>query len=307
MTNLLCKTLTIFEGPDGGGKTTLAMKYAKANGAKYVHFPSLPNVHTSLGRMYVEAMLPALEGYQDVVFDRSWLSERIYGYAFREGADRLGIASIRMLERLAMRCGAIVINCLPPYETVLETFKDRKHLEMLDDDYQLKEVHATYGDLDSSLCTLYHDRTINHVDDVIDPITNHSRLHSIVFRTAGNLDATVAIVGDVFGSIKNEDSFYQWPFASFSNKGCSQWLTFKLHNAGISEHELLWVNSEGLEVFDFLMGKKIYALGDRAYDRLKNVGGLNVQKFNHPQYQKRFAHSQSYDLITDLKFTLGKI
>ena len=307
MTNLHCKTLTIFEGPDGGGKTTLAKQYANATGAKYVHFPSLPNVHTGLGRMYVEAMLPALEGYQDVVFDRSWLSERIYGYAFREGSDRLGIASIRMLERLAMRCGAIVINCLPPYQTVLETFLARKHLEMLDDDYQLKEVHDSYEKMESSLCMLYHDRTLHHDKNIVDPITDLRRLHSTVFRTAGNLDAKVAIVGDVFGSVKNDDPLYQWPFASFSNKGCSQWLTFKLHNAGISEHELLWVNSEGLEVFDFLAGKKVYALGDRAYDRLKDVGGLNVQKFNHPQYQKRFAHNQSYDLITDLKFTLGKI
>ena len=64
-----CRRLTIFEGPDGSGKSTAAQAYAEATKAKYVHFPALPQVDKSLGRIYVEAMLPALLGYQDVVFD----------------------------------------------------------------------------------------------------------------------------------------------------------------------------------------------------------------------------------------------
>ena len=78
--------LTIFEGPDGGGKTTAAEKYAKETGAQYVHFGPLPHVKDSLARVYVEAMMPAILGLQDVVFDRSWLSEIPYGTAFRGGA-----------------------------------------------------------------------------------------------------------------------------------------------------------------------------------------------------------------------------
>ena len=81
------KKLTIFEGCDGSGKTTAAREFAEQTGAKYVHFHNLPRIKKGLGRMYVEAMLPALLGYQEVVFDRSWLSETPYGEAFREGRD----------------------------------------------------------------------------------------------------------------------------------------------------------------------------------------------------------------------------
>jgi polyphosphate kinase 2 (PPK2 family) len=110
------KVLTIFEGPDGSGKTTAAREYAEQTGARYVHFPALPRVKHGLGRMYVEAMLPALLGYHDVVFDRCWLSETPYGEAFREGQDRLTQADRRMLERLALRCGAVVVKCLPEWD-----------------------------------------------------------------------------------------------------------------------------------------------------------------------------------------------
>jgi len=108
-----CKRLTIFEGCDGSGKSTAAAKFAEEHGAKLVHFPALPRVTNNLARMYVEAMLPALLGYQDVVFDRCWLSEEPYGTAFREGQDRLGVVSVRMLERLAFRCGLLWFVVIP--------------------------------------------------------------------------------------------------------------------------------------------------------------------------------------------------
>lgn len=133
--------LTIFEGPDGSGKSTLAKRFAKATGARYVHFGPLPKISGSLGRVHVEAMMPALLGYQDVVFDRSWLSEVPYGQAFREGTDRLGDPSREMLDRLALRCGGAVVMCDPGWETVRSNFLARKHMEMLDDDNQLKIVY----------------------------------------------------------------------------------------------------------------------------------------------------------------------
>ena len=40
----LSRELTIFEGPDGAGKTTLAKAYAELTGARYVHFGPLPRV-----------------------------------------------------------------------------------------------------------------------------------------------------------------------------------------------------------------------------------------------------------------------
>src|SRR5882757_4772670 len=104
-----CGSLTIFEGPDGSGKTTAAKAFAAEMGARYVHLPQFKRVTTGLPRMYLEAMLPALLGYQDVVMDRCWLSEVPYGRVFRDGADRVGEISRHMLERVALRAGALVV------------------------------------------------------------------------------------------------------------------------------------------------------------------------------------------------------
>ena len=78
MTNQFCKNLTIFEGCDGSGKTVAAKEFAEKTGALYYHFDALDGCE-NVSQVFIDAMLPALLGVQDVVFDRSWLSEKIYG------------------------------------------------------------------------------------------------------------------------------------------------------------------------------------------------------------------------------------
>ena len=79
------KKLTIFEGVDGSGKTVAAKRYADEICARYIHFGPFTRVTDGLARMYAEAMLLAVIGYQNVVFDRSWLSEGPYGLVMRGG------------------------------------------------------------------------------------------------------------------------------------------------------------------------------------------------------------------------------
>jgi thymidylate kinase len=300
--------LIIFEGPDGSGKSSFAKEYAAKHGAQYVHFPALPRVNKGLGRMYVEAMLPALLGYQDVVFDRCWLSELPYGVAFREGYDRLGVASRRMLERLALRCNAVVIRCNPGWELVKTNYMARKHLEMLDNVEQLQEVYNGYMAMNTALRTVEFNYTVDQYSDIEEIIEHHflgslnSAQHPLELKSAGSWLADVVLVGENFAERKDQDPWYQWPFASFSNEGCSQWLTQQLERGHIAENQLLWVNADqDLTVLQKagVSHRHYIALGRTAEAKLREVIG-KPDVMPHPQSFKRFNYKQPYPLIPHL-------
>lgn len=297
-----CKRLTIFEGPDGAGKTTTAKQFASDTNAVYVHFPQLPRVDTGLARMYVESMLPALLGYQDVVFDRSWLSELPYGQVFREGQDRLGNSTVRMLERLAMRCDTMVILCLPEFSTVVQNYRSRKHLEMLDSVEQLVDVFNIYSHkLKTSLPVMYYDYEYDIFPTTSSTSMGRTIAHHLDVRSAGNMRAKIALVGDQFAERKNDDPFYQWPFASFSNEGCSRWLTKQLDFNGIGEDNLYWINSDQILSLGHIASfDNIITLGANARLRVEKLGLEGFFAINHPQYEKRFG-SGCGELISLLK------
>ena len=298
--NFYSKRLTIFEGPDGSGKTTVARDYAASTGARYEHFGPLFQVTTGVARMYVEAMLPALLGYQDVVWDRSWLSEAPYGNAFRNGQDRLGVEGRRMLERLAMRCATVVVRCDPGWEAVKTSFETGRE-EMLEDTGQLRQVYYDYLHMDTALPVVtydYRSRTIH-------PINPAPRTwpHPVQAQSAGNLKAKIHLVGEGFADRKNDDAWYQWPFASFSGSGCSRWLTAELQRFGISEADLCWWNSDmvadlnRLPVAEDMM---VISLGGIAHGALSEYGISHVEA-QHPQYWKRFRAGEVYPLLDLIK------
>lgn len=299
MTPNISASLTIFEGPDGSGKSTAAKAYAELTGAKYVHFPALPRVSRGLARMYVEAMLPALLGYQSVVFDRCWLSELPYGVAFREGYDRMTRADRRMLERLSMRCGGVVVKCLPPWEDVKRVYLGRKHMEMLDNDQQLKTVYDLYIKQGTDLPVFDYDYTLNPAGVKPDDLTQlRMILHPTGMASAGNLSPTsIVLVGESFAERKDNDPFYQWPFASFTNEGCSRWLTDQLDNIDVRESELFWINADqDLAILKSFLRQPAIALGNEAYNKLHKAG-IEAIGLNHPQYHKRFNGRDTYPLL----------
>jgi hypothetical protein len=289
--------LTIFEGPDGSGKTTAAVEYAKATGAKYVHFANLPQVGKNLARMYVEAMLPALLGYQGVVFDRCWLSEVPYGTAFREGQDRLGYATCRMLERLAMRCGAVVVHCRPPWAKVKQTYLSRREEEYLENDNQLRVVYDLYGKNRTGLPELMYDYTAE--PELRPMLVDALRMpqHPLDVQSAGNWGARTVLVGEGFAYQKDCDALYQWPFASFSKLGCSQWLTEQLGDHDVWEKDLLWINADqDLSVLYDLEPERIVALGKEACTQLYRLK-IMAATVPHPQHHKRFNITKPYELF----------
>jgi thymidylate kinase len=299
--------LIIFEGPDGGGKTTTIKKLVTGINTHVVHHGPYKNVSGGLARLYVESMLPAVLGFTTTVLDRSWLSEPIYGKVFRGGENRLGVTYRRHLERLALRCDPTVVLCLPPLEVVLRTYRERRQLELLDNEKQLTEVYELYNRLESQtdLEVLRFDYTKDAVIDLVRRGTLSGVTLSTSHHGAGNLLARIVLVGDEFGERQDGDTLYQWPFAALTRLGCSTWLTDQLVEADIPESELLWVNSDELEAFnedlvidndDRLHYPHVFALGQKAHERLTALDIHHVT-VDHPQHAKRFHHHEPYPLI----------
>lgn len=288
------RRLWIIEGPDGAGKTTLARRLAETTGAYYVHLGAFPRVKVGLARLYVDAMMPAVLGLADVVMDRSWLSERPYGAAFRAGEDRLRSA-VRSLERLAWRCQTVVVRCLPPLERVVENFGRRP--ELLGTREELVAVYRSYEDLRTSLPMVTLDpfgtSDVHH--------NGASVPHSLRHQTAGNLRGRVTIVGDRFAAMSDRDPLYQWPFGALCSDGCSRWLGDQLDAGGISERDLFWCNSDMLTEDILRHRAPIVALGDEAQRRLIDLGVMTAFVFPHPQHHRCFHANEPYALIPLLK------
>lgn len=268
MERLSCR-LTIFEGPDGSGKSTAAKQFADLTGARYVHFGPLPNVTNGLSRMYVEAMLPALLGYQDVVFDRSWLSELPYGVAFRNDKVRVNSADCRMLERLAMRCGGVVVQCCPPWETVKANYLGRRNIEMLENEDQLKLVYEIYDNQPTMLPTLGYDYTrggcpFNSHDSAAFVDELRMPLHQLKFNTAGNLEASTVVVVGPNCERGDQDPWYQGPFITFEKDTFEQLVLRQLG----PEQTHLWVSTSDIDILGQLNPRTIVAIGVEACHEL---------------------------------------
>lgn len=294
--------LTIFEGPDGAGKTTASRAFAEATGARYHHHGVYAGLgHSALANIYVESMLPALRGERDVVLDRSWLSEAPYGEAFRGGDDRLGTATCRMLDRLALSCSTLLVSCQPAWETIRENFLKRKGLEYLDSVEQLQHVYERYAGMHHDLPTILHNYQQSGTVYGTDSFRSEAHPVSLSLGSAGTLAARVLLVGESFGPAKPGDHQHRWPFASWSSAGCSRWLTEQLEAAKLNESDLLWANADTEALPELVTYPDlIIALGVEASAALEKLGA-DHQLMPHPQFWKRFNVTKPYPLIDFLE------
>jgi len=302
--------LTIFEGPDCSGKSTAANEFWQLarTSQKRIHHGPYPGIKKMLPRLYVETMLPMLDGGAGQVWDRAWYSEPIYGASFRNGEDRVGSVASRHLERFALRHGAVVVLCLPPWDTVRESWLKRKGEEYLDKVEQLEKVYNDYSDL-RRWCGLpvvlydYERHSIDQMSEAVERarlgIFKEPKIHA-----GGNPNAKVVLVGDRCSDLKDEDCNWRLPFASFSGGGSSSWLTRKLMDLKVREDQLLWVNaSDRLEWLDERHNELVIALGQEAARKLVHHDIPHVE-VEHPQYFKRFREGDEaavYELFEILE------
>lgn len=316
--------IIIVEGADCSGKSTLASQLCAAfPELQYVHFSNLKNVRRSLARMYVEAAMPAIIGHQPVLMDRCWLSELPYGKVFRPKYNlRVDCADIRMIERLMLTCDPMVIYCEPDWQIVRKCFIERQEGEYLESVHQLYKVRTMYRNSmhQTHLDVIQYDWTSTNPMDIVNIV--QKRINEVTINNfkessplvIGSIDAEVLIIGDEFADHQECDPFYQWPFASFSNQGCSRWLATQLDKHQISERDLSWVNQDRLskETLKAIIKsnhniQSIVCLGDKAWNTVnawaadENLMSIRFEEVPHPQWWKRFNNSQPYSLISLLK------
>ena len=302
--------LIILEGPDCSGKSTLAK--ALADRLLYhtlMHHGPYPRLTSQqLPRFYAEGMATSLQRWHGLVMDRSWLSEQVYGPIYR-GADRLATFQRRHLERIALRLGAVVVLCLPPWADVRDQWARRKGLdpkaEMLDNEDQLRRIYDAYHALETDLPVVHYDYTIHgrDVSKVLGQVDRRSTgLHPWLAPSVGSTDSKVILVGEKPSDHTDADTLMQWPFSSFSRQGSSAWLTEMLHANGILETDLLWLNAGTgfVTPLERLYARPVIALGNEASKELARHH-ISHETVAHPQHHKRFKGGEPYPLIDLIK------
>jgi len=294
--------MIILEGPDGGGKSTLAAALQRLHhGARIIHHGAYPHDRELFPR-FLASLLACADG--PLILDRSWLSEPIYGEAVRGGEDRVGRVHQRMLERVALGRGAWVLNCLPAWDSVHEVWASRRADEYVEAPDHLRVVYEGYETLPERTClpVLRYDRDHTALPSPDGP-KHHLSLSDVDRELPsngliGNRDAPrVVLLGD------RSNGEQDLPFVS--QRGCSPWLTEQLEQAGVPETDLAWLNvrtpdgtfkDENALAVGQVLDAELVALGSVARAWCEHHG-LVHRSVPHPQYWKRFNHQRTYPLL----------
>lgn len=299
--------LIIVEGPDGSGKTTLCRRlrerFYSPLAASYRHHPPYLQIDR-IAPIYLESILPKFHA-EFMVMDRSWLSEPIYTAAMRDGDPRVRKWERRMLERVALTRGAIVINCLPPYEEAKRNWA-KSPTEYVEGEERYRQVYNGYSRLNSNthLLVFNYDytmdpearRLIEEIESSEEvPDTTPEKVPGIGHWYPGYV---TLLVGDRTGG---SDPGYGLPFISWS--GCSPWLARLLDEGNVREAELFWINHRDQRghpidagFLQDLAPDRVIALGWRAEQWCRNNYDHKIVSVPHPQYWRRFRKDEIYRL-----------
>ncbi len=133
----------ILEGPDGGGKSTLAHQLVERFNLRIVKNIAPTAAEHANPKLLLESYLDQL-AQNNVVIDRCGLSERIYGPPLR-GEDLIGDRGWELLAD----AGALWVICLPSFTVCRDAWKDRDG-ELFTDETILARVWQRYSAFISS-------------------------------------------------------------------------------------------------------------------------------------------------------------
>lgn len=111
------------DGPDGGGKTTLAKLISEMYGFPIHHF-SYPKSEAEKKQMF-EMYADFIHNHNNVIVDRCWYAEMIYGRIMREGSN-ITYSQMYELERLVIsQGGGMIVHCTDNMKNLWRRFKGR--------------------------------------------------------------------------------------------------------------------------------------------------------------------------------------
>ena len=298
--------IVILEGPDGGGKTTLARHLEQAYGFRYVH--TGPPTSDKVLEAYGRTLYDASQEPRSTVIDRLHIGERIYGPALR-GSDLLTRNGEVLLHRLISAYGARLVFCIPPYDTAVENWRKRHETEgaeLIKKKLIYDQVYYAYKNLSQDFFyanSSWWDYTKVHVGLAAESLLKFNGTHTerCPEGVIGSPTAKFLFVGDV----ANQE-YLDIPF--FALNGSSEFLNSCIAEAGYQERDIALVNSRRLDlsimplgaIYVTLKSPKVIALGNAAASSLKSQG-VTYTLVEHPSYWKRFHAGQRHEYVRKLR------
>lgn len=299
----------ILEGPDCGGKSTLA-KELELRGYAVIHTGppgSTPPYESYFSALqHLTTRVKAGIDNRPVVFDRFHLGERVYGKVLREN-DRLGPVYHRMLDRILLGLGAVLVYCTTDEADMLKKWKQRnaEGKELVTDSGVYQELFQEYEFHFGTQSIEWHtyDYRYSTPDDLLETV-NASYVENkgpgIGLWAPGEV---TLLVGQQIARPANGK--HDWPFVGISSS--SFWLSSLLEEWKVQERSLYWINAlaaDGSDIdsdfLDELRPRQIIALGDIAADWCLRAGH-RPHEVPHPSFWKRFKYGQPYPLKGYLK------
>ena len=294
--------ICIIEGCDGSGKTTLANWLVKEHGFLYYHLGP-PKPGEDLLTAYTRVLLTAKHSKRDVVIDRLYLGEAIYGPIMR-GKDTLGRHGRTLIERLCHSLGARLVICLPRLDICMKNW-DAKQNDYVDTEDKFMRVYEAY-EAEAKGNYLPYDYTDPH-----EAIHRHWMLDEaktpLPDGVIGNPAAEFLIVGE---QVNAKRAIANLPFYSLEHS--SLYLLEALSVSRLREENLAFTNAvrpggkvadkhrhrrKSTKDFNLLQVarslpyfERAIALGDTAA-RVCAKQGVPFKKVPHPSFWKRFKYN----------------
>lgn len=307
--------ITIFEGPDGSGKTTTAKAYARrvaetGQPVTFMHWGEVKKPFEEyldfLARWYITfAKKPELRPH--LIMDRFYFSELMYGPILRK-ENRLG-STERMLQRVLLGNETLLVRCDPGIDVIHDNWAARIDDELVKDDTHVWAITSAYRETLQDrwpLPVVEFDYTQMHIAALFSIGAEAHRSPRNGGPGMGMFKPGVQlIVGDAPGG-KHYNAEGDFPFVGAS--GCSAWLAEEMRYA-TSEGELYWVNvfdrdgaATNMDFIEELNPSAVITLGSaasEAMDRTPFPSELRYA-FHHPQYHRRFKLGEAYPFISFL-------
>lgn len=272
--------MIIIEGPDGSGKTTLA----KRLGGSYRHAgpPRTKDV-------YLEYRTDLLDSPRDVVWDRFYHGQRIYGPVFRGGAG-LSPEQVFYLELMTATRGGVLIVCLTDLKDMIDCRRNDSYAQ------PMIELVRGYMELvaNTRLPCFVYDRKRDNFNELITFLKANLKVAGEGPFVGCGIQPKVLLVGDTY-SDELHGTHYRRPFDT------GEFFLQCLMMTNLRAHDICICNSfyphlgvakslAWLRAFcNITKPRRIVALGSKAAGRLTTLG-IPHQVVRHPQHPRRFEH-----------------
>lgn len=308
--------IIILEGPDGGGKTTLATALRDRMGFEMVHF-GVPGEKEDVLLTYAREIQRFRLSGRDVVFDRLHLGEVVYGTLIRNN-DRIGNHGLVLMNRLLRACDATIVFCMPPLNVCMDNWRKRHETEYVASPDTLRDIYTYYDGLAHQYSnrriyphTLTWDYTLQNGVEFLDrAVLRHIQIGHLPPWVIGSRLSRVLFIGD------RANQELDLPF--FTKKNCSGFFLDCLGEAEFPEDRISFQNAytvEGepnpIQLGAGLGGiKHVVLLGTNAMRAFcQHLGDaksqverdVHVHELRHPQFVKRFHWPRRTTYIQQLR------